>query len=70
MAASFRNSSRALRIILLLHVGEAHVEVDKRKLGICRSGRLKFRKSGVVLVEIQMRLADKKMVFGRAVAEF
>ena len=52
------------RKILLLQVGQAEVEVDKSKRGISLGGRLKFRQRGIVLLEVQVILANKKAVFG------
>ncbi len=38
--------------------------MDKRKLGISLGRRLKFRQCGIVLLEVQMILANEKAVFG------
>ena len=56
-------------VILFFQIREPEVEVHEGKLGIGIGGGFKFRQCLIVLLEIQMILADKQPVFRRTVAD-
>ena len=57
-----------LLVILFLQIGQSEVEMHKRQSRIALDGGLQLGERHVVLLKIQMALADQHVEFGRAFA--